>query len=385
MKIPTEKKKIALFHPWIKSKGGAEKVILELLTKSKHKFDLYTWAYNKKDTFSEFKKYKIKILAPRFGEKLSRFHILRGLFLPISLFKRIPLEKYDKFLISTSGVGEFITFRNYKKGKTYAYIHTPLREANKKIVLWNLENRYKNNPLKKQIYLGAVKFYRIFEKKAWRKLDVIIFNSELSESRARKQGLLQKQKKHIIYPPIDFSRFEGLKTNKGNTFVYISRLNPPKRQDLLIKAWKIFSKKNKEYKLILVGTPDNKKYFKKLIQLSAGDESIEIKSNVSNKELENILSTSIAGLFLGYSEDFGIVPLEILAAGKPLLAVDEGGYVKIIDNHPLFHKIKEKHSKEDMVKEIAKELENFLKKKQKGTAKKIKVKDFIKEIDDVLR
>jgi len=43
-------------------------------------------------------------------------HILRGMFLPMSLFGKIPLEKYDKFLISTSGVGEFISFRNYKEG-----------------------------------------------------------------------------------------------------------------------------------------------------------------------------------------------------------------------------------------------------------------------------
>ena len=71
-----------------------------------------------------------------------------------------------------------MTFRNYKKGKTYAYCHTPLREANKKIILWNLNNRYKGNFIRKNIYLIAVKIYKIFEKKAWKKLDVVIFNSE---------------------------------------------------------------------------------------------------------------------------------------------------------------------------------------------------------------
>jgi len=155
--------KIALFHPWIKSLGGAEKVVLELLEKSKHKIDIYTWVYDKENTFEEFKKFKINVIVPKFCKKLSRFHILRGLFLPLSLFKRIPLEKYDKFLISTSGVAEFTTFRSKKKGKTYAYVHTPLREANEKIVKWNLENRHKGKTLKKIIYLTAVKVYRIFE------------------------------------------------------------------------------------------------------------------------------------------------------------------------------------------------------------------------------
>ena len=376
--------RIALFHPWIKSRGGAERVVLELLEKSSHNFEVYTWAYDKENTFPEFEKYKINIIAPKFGKKLSRFHILRGLFFPISLFKKIPLEKYDKFLISTSGLAEFVTFRNYKKGKTYAYVHTPLREANKKIVKWNLENRYKKNFLQKQIYLASVKFYRIFEKRSWKKLDVIMFNSELSQSRAEEHSIVKKQKKHVIHPPIDFSRFEGLKTKKGKAFVYISRLNPPKRQDVLIEAWKKFSEKNKGYKLILIGTPDNKKYYEKLRELSNKVESIEIKSNVSNKELENILANSMAGIFLGYQEDFGIVPIEILSAGKPLLAVDEGGYVKIIENHPLFHKIKEKHDRKEMVKEITKELNNFIKKKNKGRKKKIKMKNFVKQIDEVL-
>ena len=376
--------KIALFHPWIKSKGGAEKVVLELLKNSKHKFDLYTWAYDKENTFEDFKKYKINIITPKIGKKLSRFHLLRGLFFPISLFKKIPLKKYDKFLISTSGLAEFMTFRNYKKGKTYAYCHTPLREANKKIVKWNLENRHKNNFFKKQVYLTAVKFYKIFEKRAWKKLDVIIFNSELSESRAREHFLIKKQKTHVVYPPIDFSRFEKLKAKPGKNFVYISRLNPPKRQDILIQAWKEFSEKNKAYKLTLIGTPDNKKYYKELLKLSKKDKTIKIIANTSNKELENILANSIAGIFLGYSEDFGIVPLEILAARKPLLAVDEGGYVQLIKNHPLFHKIKEKHSKKSMIKEISKELELFVKKKVKNKGKKIKIKDFVKEVDKIL-
>jgi len=379
-----KKQKIALFHPWLKSKGGAEKVVLGILKSKKYDIDIYTWVYDKENTFKEFQKFKINVIGPKISKKLSRLHILRGLFLPISIFSKIPLEKYDKFLISTSGVGEFITFKNYKKGKTYAYIHTPLREASDEIVEWNLKNRH-NNFLKKQIYLTAVKIYKIFEKKAWKKLDVIIFNSELSKSRAEEHKLIRKQKTHIIYPPINFPQFERLKTRIGKHFVYISRLNPPKRQDLLIEAWKKFSKKNKGYKLILIGTPDNKNYYKKLLMLSKDDNSIEIKSNVKNKELGDLLRSSKAGIFLGYQEDFGIVPLEILAAGKPLLATDEGGYVNVIKDHPLFHKIKEKHSKKEMIKEIEKELENFVNKKKKKIAfKKIKLSNFVKEIDGVL-
>ncbi|MEM4647989.1 MAG: glycosyltransferase, partial [Candidatus Pacearchaeota archaeon] len=104
--------KIALFHPWLKSKGGAERVILEFLKNTKHDVEVYTWIYDRENTFDEFKKFKINVIAPKFAKKLARYYILRGLFFLIALFSKIPLEKYDAFLISTGGLAEFVTFRN---------------------------------------------------------------------------------------------------------------------------------------------------------------------------------------------------------------------------------------------------------------------------------
>ena len=66
---------------------------------------------------------------------------------------------------------------------------------------------------------------------------------------------------------------------------------------------------------------------------------------MKKKELVKLYSNCLAGLFLGYQEDFGMVPLEIISYGKPLIAVDEGGYVNVIGD---FHKIKEKHNLEEI-------------------------------------
>jgi len=377
-------KKIALFHPWLKSKGGAEKVVLEILKKSRHKVDLYTWVYDKENTFREFEKFKINIMIPKSGKKISRYHIFRGLFFPISIFKKIPLKRYDIFLISTSGLAEFVIFRNYKKGKTYGYVYTPLREANKKIVKWNLKNRYKNK-ISKIIYLSSVEIYRLFEKLAWKKFDKVAFISYLSKQRGEEHKLTNNKKIEVIYPPVEFSRFNKLKVKDKNYFLYYSRLNPPKRQDLLILAWKKFVEKYPEKKLFIVGTPENKEYFKKLIRLSKSTKNIEIFTNVGEEKLEKLLANSSAGIFLGYSEDFGIVPLEILSAGKPLIAVDEGGYVDLIKEHKGFYKIKEMHEEDKMIKEILESLENFLKKKKKINYKqKIKTNNFIYELDRFL-
>jgi len=302
------KKNIALFHPWIKSRGGAEKVVLKLAKELDAKVDIYTWVYDDKKTFPEFKKLNVKVISPKFAQKISRMHILRGLFLIFGLFSKIPLEKYDKFLISTSGVGELIAFRNYKKGETYAYVHTPLREANEKIVKWNLENRHRG--FKKILYLGAVKIYRVFEKIAWKRIDHVIFNSELSQSRAEEHNLIKNKKNYVVYPPVEIPK-KG-KVKKGDYFLYVSRINPPKRQRELIEAFNDFSEDYPDLKLILVGTPDNENYFNEISTLIKNKKNIEIISNLSDEELDKLYSNCLAGIFLGYQEDFGIVPLMIL-------------------------------------------------------------------------
>jgi len=381
-----KKQKIALFHPWLKSKGGAEKVVLGILKSKKYDIDIYTWVYDKENTFKEFQKFKINVIGPKIAKKLSRLHILRGLFLPISIFSKIPLEKYDKFLISTSGVGEFITFKNYKKGKTYAYIHTPLREASDEIVEWNLKNRH-NNFLKKQIYLTAVKIYKIFEKKAWKKLDVVIFNSELSFERAQKHNLLKNKKTAIIYPPIDVGKLNKLKIKKGNYLLYLSRINNPKRQDLLLKAWAEFIKKHPKEKLILAGNIENKKFFEKVQKLAKETKNVEIKINPNEKEVLELYKNCKAVVFVPYNEDFGMIPFEALALGKHLIAVNKGGFAKLIEKTPHYHQIKEKENEREMIKEINNAFEKFLKSKIK--AKKIKnlgnnIHKFKKEIEKVL-
>ncbi len=379
------KKKIALFHPWLKSKGGAEKVVLELLKDKENSVDVYTWIYDRKNTFREFESYNVKIIVPKIVKIFSRFYILRGLIFPFSLFSKIDLKKYDVLLISTAGMGEFITFRNYKKGKTYAYIHTILRASYRDDIKWNLQNRYKSF-LSKEFYLLATKIYRILEKKAWKKIDYAIFNSELSLERAKRHRLLKKKAFTIIYPPIEVEELSKLKTKKGNYFLYVSRINNPKRQDLLLKAWRKFVKKNPKERLVLLGNIENKKFFEKIKLMVKRTRNVEIIINAPKEKLFELYANCKAVIFIPYKEDFGIVPFEALALGKPLIATNHGGFVKLIEKVPQYYKINEKESEEENIEEINDTLEEFLKSKIKTTKIKnlgnntYKFKKRIKEI-----
>lgn len=377
-------KKIALFHPWLKSRGGAERVVLKLLENSKHKIDLYTWAYNEKETFDEFKKHNVHVICPKIFRKIAKMKMLRGLFLPLSLLGKIPLENYDLFLISTAGVGEFVLFRNYKKGATYAYVHTPLREASEKIIKWNLENGDRGF-LGKGVYLLLTKIYKFFEKISWKRINVAIFNSELSRSRAEEHNLIYRKQTYVIYPPVDFLKSRKPKGPNEKNFIYVSRINPPKRQDLVIRAWKEFVEKNPDHNLLIIGHSESPNYLKKLQKLSDKTKNVRIITNTTDDTLKKLIGSCEAGLFFGYQEDFGIVPLEIIGAGKPLIAVDEGGYFKPISKSRLFYKVKEMRKNELMVEEIRKGLEDFVKRKRFiGKDIKINTGDFVKQIDKIL-
>jgi glycosyltransferase involved in cell wall biosynthesis len=388
MKTRRERKlKIAVFYPWIKSMGGAEKVLLEIMKIKDFEFDLYTWVYDKENSFDEFKNLNIQIIGPRVFKRISKMKLLRGLFLPFSLFSKIPIEKYDYFFIYTSGTGEFITFRNYKKGKTIAYVNTILRDAYPEIVKWNIKNRYKNI-FSRTVYLLFVKIYRLFEKIAWNNIDFPIFISEEGYKRAEKQGLLKNKKAKVIHTPVDLSKFNELNSIKGNSFLYVSRFNPPKRQDLLVKAWIKFSKEYPNENLILAGGLENKKYFKYIQNLSKNQKNIEIKEGLSNKEILKLYEKSKAVIFVPFIEDFGIVPFEALAAGKPVIAVDKGGYVNLIKNIPQYYPIKEDGDEEKFINNIVSTLKRFMKSNiepKKIMVKNLNIQIFKKKIKEVFK
>jgi len=384
-----KKLKIALFHPWLKSRGGAERVVLEFLKNTSFEVDLYTWVYKEENTFEEFKKFKINVIAPKFLERFSNKFILRSVFSLFGLFSKIPLKNYDFFFISTSGIAEFITLRNYKPGKTFAYVHTILRDSYKDNVRWNLKYRY-NNYFSKLFYLAAVFTYRFFERIFWRRIDVPIFNSRLSLNRAKSNNLLGGKEPFIVYPPVPLKKLGKSSGKIGNYFLYVSRFNLAKRQDVLIKSWKAFVKTNKGYKLVLVGGSENKDYFDLINKSINKEDNIEIKMDVSDEELRKLYSECLAVVFVPLLEDFGIVPFEALSFGRPLIAVDKGGYMDLIKNSPNLIKIRELLDSNLMVEEISEKLNFFVGRKGNYNYRpekfpKLSPNNFTREIERIFK
>ncbi|MCW1293455.1 MAG: glycosyltransferase [Candidatus Rehaiarchaeum fermentans] len=303
--------KLLIFAPWIKSKGGAERVILrilELFPKSK----LVTYYYDKERTFSEFSKYNVE----QIGKINSKIPIIRGFLVSLyTFFKKIDTKNYDLLLISTSGIAELAALR--ANGKIIAFVHTPFR------LVHNFYDYYRKSSIIYRIFLPLyARVYKYFEKKAFSKIEKIIVISEEVKRRLIDYNLATEEKIVKIPPLVQF-KFNNSNNDKGY-ILYISRITRYKRQDLAIKAF-LKSKASKKYNLIIAGYPEDKAYLEDLKKLSEGKENIKIITNLGDKEVVELYKNAHATIFLAKEEDTGLVPLESMAFGKPVIAVNEGG------------------------------------------------------------
>ena len=371
--------KILLFHPWLKSKGGAERLVYEYYKRSKHKIKILTWFYNTKKTF-DFGKDVIRVYDERF-DRIFRGFLTRGAFYLINSLRRYDFDDYDLLLISTGGFAELILANQKFNIPKVVYTHTILRAAYKYDIYWNLKFRLWSIR-RKLFYKVALHTYNLLEKRAWKNVDFGIFNSELSRKRALDKNLIDISKTDIIYPGADINNMYN--DEPSDYFLYVARITISKRQNLLIKAFARFVKKYPDYKLYLVGGFEDKKYYLEILKLIKEynlKDNVKIYLNVPDKQLKELYAKSLTCIHIPYMEDFGIVPLESMAAGKYLINVYPAGSYELLKNAPGIYWIKERFYEESMISEVHNSLEYFVKNKDELIEKGKENIEFVKKYD----
>lgn len=301
-----KKSKIAVVHGFLLFLGGGERLIMDLVKDLKAKFftGFMSSEYKKhvEGTPYNVDNYDINVLHQESKIPVWR-HIKRQIFLFTSTGF---LKEYD--LVIYSGNSVFSVFRTGKKTKNVLYCHTPVRLA------YDLYDHYmkRQSWFRKPLFFVFARFVRFIYKRSINKMDVVVANSENIQKRIKRY--LNKDSV-VVYPPNDLCRFRW--ETPEDYYLSWARVDEFKRVEVAVKAFQKMPNK----KLIVCSSGSKSDEVK---ELAKGYDNIEIRGRVTDLELEDLIAKCTASIYIPIDEDFGMTPVESLAAGKPCIVVDDG-------------------------------------------------------------
>jgi glycosyltransferase involved in cell wall biosynthesis len=300
--------RIAIVHDYLNQFGGAERVIAAL-----HELypeaPIYTSICDLRRLPAVFQRMDIRT---SFMQRLPLVNFLFKYYFmlyPIA-FERFDLSEYDVIISSSSAYAKGIKTRPGQLHICYCY--TPAR------FIWRYEDyvsREKIAPLFKRFLpflLEPLKKWDLYNN---RTIDYFIAISGAVAGRIER---IYGRESVIIYPPVETAYFRPSSTD-GDYYLIVSRLNAYKRLDLAVAAFNEL-----DLPLRIVGDGPARQQLTRQAR-----PNIEFLGRRPDEEIKRLLSECRALIFPG-EEDFGIVPLEAMASGRPVIALRAGGAVETV-------------------------------------------------------
>lgn len=296
-------RRIALVYDRVNKWGGAERVLLalhELFPQA----PLYTAVYS--ESHAKWAKVFPKVI-PSFLQCLplaQTHHELYPWITPLA-FEQFDFDDYDLVISITSADAKGVITKPHTLHICYCL--TPTR------YLWSHVREYET--AKFGLLFNYLKYW---DRTASSRPDAYISISKTVQNRIKQYYGLNSD---IIYPPVDVDTFAAPMLNVGDYFLYVGRLVAYKRIQLLVE---IFNEIQLPMKIVGSGKLENwvRKYAR---------SNIQVIGFLEDNELAKIYSQAKALTFL-HEEDFGIVPVEAMAAGLPVIGLNRGGVAETVDH-----------------------------------------------------
>jgi len=300
--------KIALVHDYLNQFGGAERVV-EALTEIFPQSPIYTSIYDENKMPPAFKKEIIEV------SYLQKMPFILGffklyLFMYPTVFQKMDLSGFEVVLSSSSAFAKGVS---KPQGSMHiCYCHNPAR------FLWQFDD-YMEREKVPHFFKAGLNFLledmRQWDLKNSERVDHFIANSKAVADRIKK---IYGRESAIINPPVEARMFRPSPVDQ-DYYLVVSRLNSYKKIDIVVEAFNQLG-----LDLIIIGEGPDKSRLEALAK-----DNIRFLGRLNDQETAKYYSKCRALIFPGL-EDFGIVPLEAMASGRPVIAFRGGGALETV-------------------------------------------------------
>jgi glycosyltransferase involved in cell wall biosynthesis len=293
--------RIALVHDFLLDLRGAERVFLSLCGLFPEA-DLFTAVYDPKGTEGRFAQRNVTASFLQALRPTARtFRALLPLY--PSAMESLDLQGYDLVLSSSSAWAHGVI--PGENAVHVCYCHNPFRYA------WNArdETLSRRDPLTRAALRTIFQRWRQWDWIAAQRVDAYVANSHMTQRRiARYFG----RESDVLYPPVVTSRFAPGPV--GEEYLVLSELVPHKHIDVAVRAFNRLRRP-----LVIVGDGPDERRLRRL----AGP-TVRFTGRLTDAETALALQRARA-LIVTAKEEFGIAAVEAQAAGRPVIALDQGG------------------------------------------------------------
>ena len=298
-------RRVAIIHYWLVGMRGGEKV-LESLCRMFPQADIYTHVADPSKLSATLTRHKIietRVGRMPFAKKMYQKYLP---FMPRAL-EELDLSGYDLVISSEAGPAKGIIAP--PDAPHLCYCHSPMR------YLWDQYHVYRNGAglITRTAMPILAHGLRSWDVTSAARVDGFAANSNHVASRIRKYW---RRDSDIVHPPVAVDDFSAVPSSElGDFYLWAGELAPYKRPDLAVEAFRKL-----DLPFVVFGGPDSTVNQLKSI---AGPKT-KFLGKAPFSELKSHMARCKALIFPG-EEDFGIVPVEVMASGRPVIAYGRGG------------------------------------------------------------
>jgi glycosyltransferase involved in cell wall biosynthesis len=303
--------RVAIVHHWFVTRGGGERVA-ECIASLFPDAEIFTLLADDPGVPDGLRGRRIHTSFLQKIPMARRYHRHMMPLYPAAT-EWLDLREFD--LVITSDSGPVKGVRLSEGAVQICYCHSPMRYLYDGFETY----RAQMGAVTRAVFSATAGRVRRWDVRAAKRVTFFIANSEYVARRIKR---IYGRESRVIHPPIDLHRARIVDT-PGEHYLCAGRLVGYKRTELMIEACARMGRK-----LRIAGTGPEEKFLKGLADASAAEFLGEMSTEALWQEYANCRA-----LLFAADEDFGMVPLEAQACGRPVIAYGAGGSLETVRGH----------------------------------------------------